>query len=261
MTWKLSISGYWQHQSNQPWCWNGWLNCTEKKNLSGLEKNSFVWFEKTNSKTQHISIFSLKFCAKIKDLCFSWYKKQCQEMGHFWRLSAWTMGVREISHAKIFCTHNFDLLFLLPSDMSKSYRSWTSNSSERSSSVPRVTYRRLEKIASYHYLPRVVYQGSLKKSKSQQTLPNKETPINNFLPMDEFGSLDSLTSVTTFSYIASREQREREEDIYEVKPSTITIRKERAVPKIADLLMNQFNQHHANHGTCIRCHRPKMLGR
>ena len=152
-------------------------------------------------------------------------------------------------------------VFLLPSDMSKSYRSWTSNSSERSSSVPRVTYRRLEKIASYHYLPRVVYQGSLKKSKSQQTLPNKETPINNFLPMDEFGSLDSLTSVTTFSYIASREQREREEDIYEVKPSTITIRKERAVPKIADLLMNQFNQHHANHGTCIRCHRPKMLGR
>jgi len=147
-------------------------------------------------------------------------------------------------------------------DMSKSYRSWTSNSSERSSSVPRVTYRRLEKIASYHYLPRVVYQGSLKKTKSQQNLPNKETSSpNNFLPMDEFGSLDSLTSVTTFSYIASREQREREEDIYEVKPSTITIRKERTVPKIADLLMNQFNQHHANHGTCIRCHRPKMLGR
>lgn len=111
MTWKLSISGYWQHQSNQPWCWNGWLNCTEKKNLSGLEKNSFVWFEKTNSKPQHISIFSLKFCAKIKDLCFSWYKKQCQEMGHFWRLSAWTMGVCEISHAKIFCTHTFDLFF------------------------------------------------------------------------------------------------------------------------------------------------------
>ena len=105
MTWKLSISGYWQHQSNQPWCWNGWLNCTEKKNLSGLEKISFVWFEKTNSKTQHISIFSLKFCAKIKDLCFSWYKKQCQEMGHFWRLSAWTMGVREISRTPKFFAH------------------------------------------------------------------------------------------------------------------------------------------------------------
>ena len=159
-------------------------------------------------------------------------------------------------------THTILTCFLLLSDMSKSYRSWTSNSSERSSSVPRVTYRRLEKIASYHYLPRVVYQGSLKKTKSQQNLPNKETSSpNNFLPMDEFGSLDSLTSVTTFSYIASREQREREEDIYEVKPSTITIRKERTVPKIADLLMNQFNQHHANHGTCIRCHRPKMLGR
>ena len=33
-------------------------------------------------------------------------------------------------------------------------------------SSQRVTYRRLEKIASYHYLPRVVYHGSLKKSQS-----------------------------------------------------------------------------------------------
>ena len=147
------------------------------------------------------------------------------------------------------------------SDTSKSYQSWSHLSAgDRSSSVPRVTYRRLEKIASYHYLPRVVYQKEiLKKSKSQQNIPKK--PSNNFLPLDEFGSLDSLTSVTTFSYIAARDQREREEDIYEVKPSTITIRKERNVPKIADLLMNQFNNHHANHGTCIRCHRPKMLGR
>ena len=182
-------------------------------------------------------------------------------MGHFWRLSAWTMGVREISHAKIFCTHNFDLFFFYLQICQNPTGVGQAILQKDHLQYPVWLTEDWKKIASYHYLPRVVYQGSLKKSKSQQTLPNKETPINNFLPMDEFGSLDSLTSVTTFSYIASREQREREEDIYEVKPSTITIRKERAVPKIADLLMNQFNQHHANHGTCIRCHRPKMLGR
>ena len=200
-------------------------------NLDASAENETKWMIKRRKK--------IYICPRKKNFQFLWLEKEIVTMG----LSS--------------CI-NFDLHSYF-TDMSKSYRSWTSNSSERSSSVPRVTYRRLEKIASYHYLPRVVYQGSLKKSKSQQSLPKKAP--NNFLPMDEFGSLDSLTSVTTFSYIASREQREREEDIYEVKPSTITIRKERTVPKIADLLMNQFNQHHANHGTCIRCHRPKMLGR
>ena len=83
---------------------------------------------------------------------------------------------------------------------------------------------------------------------------------NDFIPFNEFGSLDSLTSVTTFSYIASRDQREREEDIYEVKPSTIVLRKKKNVPRITELIMQQRNKHvNGNCTTCIRCHRPKML--
>ena len=99
-------------------------------------------------------------------------------------------------------------------------------------SFNRVTYRRLEKIASYHYLPRVQvnHHGSLRKSQSHQNVQNHQnvrkrsissaassSEKSQFLPLHEFGSLDSLTSVTTFSYIACRDQREREEDIYEVQ--------------------------------------------
>lgn len=184
------------------------------------------------------------------------------------------------------------------SDSNKNYvhsfgstsRSWTNLSqynddlSDRSSSIPRVTYRRLEKIASYHYLPRVILNGSLKKSQSHQSVnqihqnlvqrrrssssSTNQQKQDTFLPLYEFGSLDSLTSVTTFSYIASRDQREREEDIYEVKPSTMVIRKKpKVVPRITELLMQQ-SQNYADHhksdggsttGTCLRCHRPKIL--
>ena len=146
------------------------------------------------------------------------------------------------------CTHNGHLDYYL-ADSAKSYvqhfssRSWSNIYENRCSSVPRVTYRRLEKIASYHYLPRVVYNGSLKKSQSHQSFSSAPSSVKdhrkrsttssgsahaadassntdkNFLPLNEFGSLDSLTSVTTFSYIACRDQREREEDVYEVKPN------------------------------------------
>lgn len=158
-------------------------------------------------------------------------------------------------------------------------RSWTNLSQyaddARSSSIPRVTYRRLEKIASYHYLPRVILNnGSLKKSQShasvnqihQQLVQRRRSSSSStnqqFLPLYEFGSLDSLTSVTTFSYIACRDQREREEDIYEVKPSTMIIRKKpnpkaSVVPRITELLMQQ--QKAGSTGTCLRCHRPKIL--
>jgi hypothetical protein len=87
-----------------------------------------------------------------------------------------------------------------------------------------------------------------------------------YVPVMDFGSLESLSSVTTHSYIASRDQREREEDIYEVKPSTMTIKKQK----------KKTPQHHQNfemvkplamvmtesllrQKTCIRCHRPKMI--
>ena len=67
-----------------------------------------------------------------------------------------------------------------------------------------------------------------------------------------------------------RDQREREEDIYEVKPSTIVLRKKKNVPRITELIMQQRNKQeglssglgnkHTNGcTTCIRCHRPKML--
>merc|ERR1712018_973187 len=64
-------------------------------------------------------------------------------------------------------------------------------------SSQRVTYRRLEKIASYHYLPRVVYHGSLKKSQSHHSISDEPRlkKSDKFLPDNEFGSLDSLTSV------------------------------------------------------------------
>ena len=66
-------------------------------------------------------------------------------------------------------------------------RSWTNLSQYESSNpsssstpsggtIPRVTYRRLEKIASYHYLPRVVLynNGTLKKSQSHQNFAAKD---------------------------------------------------------------------------------------
>jgi len=64
-------------------------------------------------------------------------------------------------------------------------RSWTNLSQYESSNpssssghtIPRVTYRRLEKIASYHYLPRVVLysnNGTLKKSQSHQNFAARE---------------------------------------------------------------------------------------
>ena len=106
------------------------------------------------------------------------------------------------------------------------------------------------------------------------------------MPDNEFGSLDSLTSVTTFSYIPCRDQREREEDIYEVKPPTLVLRKKKKVPALPEMfilqqapntLAKQQNywpilaspepqqihdlQKEPNwqHKTCIRCHRPKMI--
>ena len=88
---------------------------------------------------------------------------------------------------------------------------------------------------------------------------SNDTKNGSFLPFNEFGSLDSLTSVTTFSYIASKDQREKQEDIYEVKPSTIVLRKKKNVPRITELIMQQRNKHANSCTTCIRCHRPKML--
>ena len=77
-------------------------------------------------------------------------------------------------------------------------------------------------------------------------------------------------ALITFFVTIFRDQREREEDIYEVKPSTIVLRKKKNVPRITELIMQQRNKQeglssglgnkHTNGcTTCIRCHRPKML--
>ena len=105
------------------------------------------------------------------------------------------------------------------------------------------------------------------------------------MPDNEFGSLDSLTSVTTFSYIPCRDQREREEDIYEVKPPTLVLRKKKKVPPLPEMFILQQTpkfqqqkfwpiippmeqqqqqqqpqqQEHWQIKSCIRCHKPKMI--
>ena len=88
-----------------------------------------------------------------------------------------------------------------------------------------------------------------------------------------------------------RDQREREEGIYEVKPPTLVLRKKKQkVPALPEMfilqqpstkphhgywqmmlqqqqqdLQPQYQQqqqqqsHHWQHKTCIRCHRPKMI--
>ena len=80
----------------------------------------------------------------------------------------------------------------------------------------------------------------------------------------------NLLALITLFWTLFRDQREREEDIYEVKPSTIVLRKKKNVPRITELIMQQRNKQeglssglenkHTNGcTTCIRCHRPKML--
>lgn len=131
---------------------------------------------------------------------------------------------------------------------------FSSQSLSNLSSAPtsqRVTYRRLEKIASYHYLPRVVYSGpSVAKSQSHRCIKKSPSNSSKYLPHNEFGSLDSLDSVSTFSYFPSRGQRERQEDIYELRPPTIVICKKKPtvmLPKNSQKM------------TCIKCHRPKII--
>ena len=88
-----------------------------------------------------------------------------------------------------------------------------------------------------------------------------------------------------------RDQREREEGIYEVKPPTLVLRKKKQkVPALPEMFIlqqpstkpyhgywqmmlqqqqqdlqppyqqqQQQQSHHWQHKTCIRCHRPKMI--
>lgn len=138
-----------------------------------------------------------------------------------------------------------------------------------------VTYKRLEKIASYHFLPRVTMAKLRRNSTSGSSSSQKSVKLEQKKPLSYFGSLESLESGTTFSYIACREQREREEDIYEMKPDTIVVvrKPSKKVPTLAQTLMEQqypdfsvpdYNigkDHQRKHSctTCIRCYKPKIM--